>query len=221
VSLNYRRIYMSTTFITTAGGRIVGHHNGDINADFFGTPYYGLERMEVPEKAGVIPGEPLDYYNTLTWERKTDAELIDAGIMPMPEGYIREGHTLRKMSREERIVAGLDEPEAGTKVENGKIVPMTLEERREAGLISGEQYTAIKTGEAQTELDRRIAVLNTEEARAMAEFDGSYAAERKAKLLALLAVKQQPGWPINIQWPVATVDSGLLPGAGLLNAQSG
>jgi hypothetical protein len=124
------------------------------------------------------------------------------------------------MGREERIAAGLDEPEAGTKVENGKIVPMTLEERRESGLMSEEQYAAIKTAEAQAELDRRIAVLNTEEAKAMAELDGSYAAERKAKLLALLAVKQQPGWPINIQWPVATVDSGLLPEAGLLNGQS-
>jgi hypothetical protein len=58
-----------------------------------------------------------------------------------------------------------------------------------------------KEREAQEELNRRIAALNTEEAKAMAELDGDYAAERKAKLLALLAVKQQPGWPLAVKWP--------------------
>jgi hypothetical protein len=68
----------------------------------------------------------------------------------------------------------------------------------------GEQVWYAQEGrdrEAQEELGRRLAELNTEEAKAMAEIDGDYAAERKAKLLALLAVKQQPGWPLNVEWP--------------------
>jgi len=43
--------------------------------------------------------------------------------------------------------------------------------------------------------------LQTPEALAMAELDDNYAAERKAKLAALLAVKQQAGWPETVAWP--------------------
>jgi hypothetical protein len=35
----------------------------------------------------------------------------------------------------------------------------------------------------------------------MAEIDEDYAAERRAQLAALLAVKQQPGWPVTVDWP--------------------
>jgi hypothetical protein len=65
----------------------------------------------------------------------------------------------------------------------------------------GSRYGMCKKVGGSKELGRRLAELNTEEAKAMAEIDGDYAAERKAKLLALLAVKQQPGWPLNVEWP--------------------
>jgi hypothetical protein len=54
---------------------------------------------------------------------------------------------------------------------------------------------------AAAELSRRLAALNTEEAKARAELDAEFAATRKAKLAALLAVKQQEGWPLNVTWP--------------------
>jgi hypothetical protein len=63
------------------------------------------------------------------------------------------------------------------------------------------EYPAMKAQEAQGELNRRLAELSTEEARARAEIDGEYAAARKTKLAALLAVKEQRGWPLNVQWP--------------------
>jgi hypothetical protein len=40
----------------------------------------------------------------------------------------------------------------------------------------------------------------SEESKARAELDEDYALERKAKLTSLLAVKQQPGWPFEVEW---------------------
>jgi hypothetical protein len=188
-------------FITTDGTRIIGHHNGDLAVDLFGTPYYGLQRIEVPEKASIYPGEPLAYYNRETWERASNADLIHAGLMDMPEGYVIKNGSVEKMTREERIVAGLDDPEPGTRVQDGKIVPMTPDERYTAGLITEEQFQEYKLQQALAELNGRLAALSTEEAKAMAEVDPDYAAERKTKIAALLAVKQQPGWPVTVVWP--------------------
>ena len=53
---------------------------------------------------------------------------------------------------------------------------------------------------ATEELNRRLAELSTEESKALAEIDEEYAASRKEKISALLAVKKQSGWPINIGW---------------------
>jgi hypothetical protein len=35
----------------------------------------------------------------------------------------------------------------------------------------------------------------------MAEIDSGYAAQRLAAMKALLAVKQQEGWPYQVEWP--------------------
>jgi len=87
-------------------------------------------------------------------------------------------------SDEERIIAGeLPAPE-GYVVQDGKLVNVAQYEQQ-----------------AQAELNRRLAELQTPEALAQAEIDEDYAAERKAKLAALLAVKQQEGWPVTVEWP--------------------
>jgi hypothetical protein len=87
-------------------------------------------------------------------------------------------------SDEERIIAGeLPIPE-GYAVQEGKLVNIAVYEQM-----------------AMEELNRRLAELNSEEAKAKAEIDEDYAAERKAKLTALLAVKQQPSWPVTVEWP--------------------
>jgi hypothetical protein len=191
---------MPKSFITVLNGVITGKHHGDMDCDFYGTGFYGHDRIEVPLEAEVKSFDRVNFY-TGDWKRKSDGQLIDEGLIPMPAGYIREGDTLRKMSLEERIIAGLDDPPPGTRVVDGKVVPMTLEERHDAGLVGDEEYLAVKTAEAEQELNTRLAGLNSEEAKTRAELDEGFAAERKAKLAALLAVKQQEGWPLNIVWP--------------------
>jgi len=218
---------MVDTFITVFGDIITGKHCGDFNADFSGTPYNGHKRIKVPPDAQITPGEPVTYY-TDDWKRKSDSSLINEGIMQVPEGYIWEDDRLRRMTPAElitngleempvgykiqdgeiipmtpaeRVINGLDEMPKGCKIIDGEIIPMTPEEQHEAGLINDEDWQQRKLEEAQNELNNRLQVLQTPEALAMAELDTEFAAERKAKLIALLAVKQQAGWPESVVWP--------------------
>ena len=87
-------------------------------------------------------------------------------------------------SDNERIIAGdLPVPDGYT-IQDGKLID-----------VSACEQTAIE------ELRRRLAELNSEEAKAQAEIDDEYATERKTKLAALLAVKKQPSWPLTVEWP--------------------
>lgn len=190
-------------FITVCCGVITDVHSGDINADFFGTVYYGHERVEIPKEAvsRIRAKDRVEFYDQ-TWNRKSDIRLIDEELLPLPEGYVREGDDLRKMTKEERVTAGLDEPPAGQKLdEEGELVPMTLQERVEAGQITQGEYRQLLAAANESELNRRLAALQTPEALARAEINEEYAAERKAKLTALLAVKEQEGWPVTAEWP--------------------
>jgi len=90
-----------------------------------------------------------------------------------------------KDSDEERIVRGDIPPPEGFIVKDGKIIDLAEAEV-----------------EAQAKLDRLLAGLNTEEAKAQAEVDEDFAAERKEKIKALLAVKSQKGWPLDVEWPL-------------------
>ncbi|MDR0289811.1 MAG: hypothetical protein LBI06_02640, partial [Treponema sp.] len=138
------------------------------------------------------------------WNRKTDIQLIDGGLLPMPKGYVREGEDLRPMTHDERVIAALDAPPSGFKVEKGKIVAMTVPEKIEAGQLGQEEYEQCLAAENECELQHRLADLQTPKAMAQAEIDEKYAAVRKAKLAALLEVEQQDGWPLEVSWPEET-----------------
>jgi hypothetical protein len=192
---------MAARFITVLNGVVTGVHHGDINALFADPLMNTHERLPVGDGAEVRPLDRVDFY-TPDWKRKTDAELVAEGLVAVPAGLkLNAEGAFEPMSREERVVAGLDAPEPGFKAEGGRIVAMSLSEKLGAGLVSREEYAAAMAGEAEAELSRRLALLNTEEAKATAETDPEYAAARKAEMLALLAVKKQPGWPLDVEWP--------------------
>jgi len=193
---------MVSYFITVSNGVITGSHTGDIKADFFGTPYYNHERIEVPKEvyASIKESDKVDYYDK-QWKRKPDYQLVKEKIIPMPEGYVWEGKELRKLSQEERIVAGLDEPPEGYKVEGCKIVELTPQEKVSVGLITQEDCNNQIAEQNREELKRRLGELQTPEILAEAETDEDYALKRKNKLIALLAVKKQKKWPLEVNWP--------------------
>ena len=218
---------MATHFITVLNGVITGQHAGDLNADFFNTPYYGHERIVIPKDVMISNYDKVEFYDE-SWNRKSTVQLVDEGILPMPEGYLREEDKLRRMTPEERIISGLDEPEPGTKIVDGEIIFMTLMERIKAGLeklphgfkiqgeeivsmtmqeqlaagqITQEEYDSRIATDNAAELDRRLAEQQTPVALARAEVDPAFAVSRKEKIAALLAVMGQPLWPVKAEWP--------------------
>jgi hypothetical protein len=192
---------MAESFITVLHGVITSKQHGNIGEDFFGTSYYGHEKIKVPFEAIIYPHDLVEFY-TSDWVRKSDCQLIDERLISMPEGYVREGDNLRPMTQEERVLTRLDDPPHGYKVVGGEIVPLTLEEKVDAGEITEEDYNKRVAEDNNAELQRRLAELQTPEALAQAEVDEEYAIWRKTRLVALLAVKQQSDWPIIVEWPV-------------------
>jgi hypothetical protein len=192
---------MVTHFITVSNGIITGQHAGDFYVDFTETSYSNHDRVKIPRGVSVTEGDKVDFYDKY-WKRKSNCQLIDEGLMEIPEGFVLEGNELRPMTAEERVIAGLDAPQPGTKVKNGEIVPTPLAEQLEAGQITREEYESRIANENSAELQRRLGELLTPEALAQAELDAEYAAERKAKLAALLEVKKQIGWPVTAEWPM-------------------
>ena len=218
---------MATHFITVLNGKISGQHCGDIKADFSCTPYNGHDRVEIPPSVNVSTGDRIEYYSK-KWERISDVQLIKEGIMPIPEGYVLEEDILRPMTAIERINFGLEDLQPGYKIENGEILPMSQLERVSAGLeklqpglkfenneivpmsnieqlesgqITQEEFDQRIAEENSEKLQSRLAELLTPEMLAQAEIDEVFATERKAMLVALLAVKKQPGWPVMAIWP--------------------
>jgi hypothetical protein len=191
---------MIAAFITVRDGIITGMHEGALPVDFSGTAYAGDTVVEVPPYTAVRAGENVSYYDG-QWKRKSDRALVEAGLMEIPPGYKLEGDELTFMSSEEKIVAGLVPPPEGRKVVDGRLVDMSPEERRDAGLITEEQYRQFMEMGASGELNRRLAVFLTAESQGWALVDPSYEQERREKVAALLAVKEQEGWPCNPVWP--------------------
>ena len=99
--------------------------------------------VEVNNWNGTV-GEPLTFYND-DYSRKSDLELMEAGLIDIPQGYeIKEGKL-------EEIKIEIQEPEKVEeekeeelppkfKKENGKIIPKTMEEMLDDGTITQEAY---------------------------------------------------------------------------------
>jgi hypothetical protein len=129
-------------------------------------------------------------------------ERITAGIEELPAGYKIEDDEIVEMSQIEKIQSGIEELPLGYKIENEKIIAMNPSEKLAMGLITQDDYNQITKEENIAELNNRLATLQTPEVIAEAELDDAFAAERKDKLKALLLVKKQPGWPLEVEWPV-------------------
>jgi len=132
--------------------------------------------------------------------RDSDGERMLRGELPPPPGHVVEDGRLRPMTEVERFEAGLDE-RPGYKVVDGEFVAMTPRERLDAGQVTEARYKELMAEAGEAELRNRLAELQTPEATARAEIDEGYAANRRERLAALLAVREQEGWPFEVRWP--------------------
>jgi hypothetical protein len=120
-------------------------------------------------------------------------ELAKDGLFQVPRGKIIDGDALRNMTETEKYAHGIDIPEHN-KFENGRLVPKTPAE-----MVADGEMTALEAAERRLAME--LAKLNNEEARLRLEIDEGYAEVRKNKLRALLAVREQAGWPESVEWP--------------------
>ena len=197
----------SVSFITV-------NENGIITASFWGeidrdlpTQFTGQKRIVIPNSAKVQAGDKTGFYEG-NWKRKPENQLIIEGLLPVPKGFVLEGGgrlrsnvTLREMTQVERIEAGLEELPQGMRIEDGELVAMTDTELLEAGKITQEEYNERLAGQNMARLDTELGVFFTPTAMAQAEIDECYAKQRREKLAVLLAVREQPGWPLEAVWP--------------------
>ena len=85
-------------------------------------------------------GEPLSFYNE-DYTRKSNIELMKAGLIDIPQGYeIKEGklEEIKIETQESEKVE--EELPPQFKKENGEIVPKTMEEMLSDGTITQEDY---------------------------------------------------------------------------------
>ena len=110
-------------YITISDGKITGHYCGET----------------LPPGAKIVndfngcPGDPVEFY-THTWQRKSDIELIQEGLIPIPLGYKLDGDKLTEMSLAEKIQSGIEELPIGYKLEEGEILPLTQAEKIQSGI---------------------------------------------------------------------------------------
>ena len=87
-------------------------------------------------------GEPLTFYND-DYTRKSDIELMEAGLIDIPQGYeIKEGklEEIKIEIQEPEKVEEEEELPPQFKKENGEIVPKTMEEMLADGTITQDDY---------------------------------------------------------------------------------
>lgn len=73
---------------------------------FAGTDFDGHAIYPVPEDANISTGIPLESY-TDDWKLRPLAERVAAGLVTVAPGYTIDGETIREMTLEEKISAGL------------------------------------------------------------------------------------------------------------------
>lgn len=81
-------------------------------AMFANGAYAGMDVIKVTEKeaAGIYKGTNIGEYAE-GWRLRPLSERVADGYIEVQEGYILDGEEIRPMNQEERIAAGLDEPE--------------------------------------------------------------------------------------------------------------
>lgn len=141
-------------FITTKNNVITGIHTG--SKVFAPTSqYYGSECVDISDTSNCRVGDSTDFYDTDKWQRKTDAKLVKEKLLTIPSGYKLDGESIREMTADEKIVAGLESVPSGYKISDGKVVEMTQDEKYIAGVvalpsgykISGGKVVAMTTSE--------------------------------------------------------------------------
>lgn len=82
----------------------------------------------LPANHEVREGDSLDFY-TDNFKRKSDIQLMQEKLIPIPQGYKIDNDKLVEMTFNERIIAGIDELPRNMKIVDNKLVEKSEEEK--------------------------------------------------------------------------------------------
>ena len=99
--------------------------NNIVEAIFCGEAEKGS--IVLPANHQVRVGEPLTFYNE-DYTRKSKAQLIQEGLIELPQGYKIDNDKLVEMTYDEKVIAGIEQLPYGMKIENGKLLPKSENE---------------------------------------------------------------------------------------------
>lgn len=82
----------------------------------------------LPANHEVREGDSLNFY-TDNFKRKSDIQLMQEKLIPIPQGYKIDNDKLVEMTFNERIIAGIDELPRNMKIVDNKLVEKSEEEK--------------------------------------------------------------------------------------------
>lgn len=103
-------------------------NNNIIEAIYCGDVEENENTIILPENHEVRVGENISFYND-DWSRKSDVELIQLGLINIPEGVKIENGNIVEMTFVEKVIAGLEEMPLYYKIENNDLVEMAEHEK--------------------------------------------------------------------------------------------
>ena len=155
----------------------------------------------LPDNHQVRCGETLEYYND-DFTRKSEAELIRLGLEECPQGYILDGESIRLMSFEERIIAGLDPLPTYQKIVDGKLVNKTDEELwEEKPTDEKAEIIRNKRNQLMQETDTLLLIYQEQVELGIISANETYRVELLRYKQSLRDIPKQKAFPENVEYP--------------------
>lgn len=171
-----------------------------VEAIFCGTAEKGS--ITLPANHQIRVGEPLTFYNE-DYTRKSEIQLIQEGLIELPQRYKISNDKLVEMTYDEKIIAGLEQLPRSMKIVGDKILPMTEEERLQT--MTEEEKASYHRQKRDTLLNAELWKLQRHEQEKALEIQTTLSEQEYLALLqyiqALRELPQQEGFPNTVVYP--------------------
>lgn len=174
--------------------------NNIVEAIFCGEAEEGS--IILPKNHQIRVGEPLTFYNE-DYTRKSEVQLMQEGLIELPQGYKIDNDKLVEMAYDEKIIAGIEQLPNGMKIVGDKILPMTEEERLQT--MTDEEKATYHRQQRDILLNAEVWKLQRHEQEKLLGINTTLTEKEYIKLLQyiqeLRELPQQDGFPNTVVYP--------------------
>lgn len=159
--------------------------------------------ITLPANHEVRVGESLDFYND-DYTRKSDIQLMKEKLIEIPKGYIIEKDTLREMTYDEKVIAGLEQLPSNMKIVGNKLVEKTEDEK--LADMTEDEKASYHRQKRDSLLNAELWKIQRHEQEKMLGIETTLSDEQYITLLqyiqALRNIPQQTYFPNTVIYPV-------------------